>query len=366
MIKHFFAVIFISIFALAGILAQDWQSMVKKYGPVVGKVETRDGTIVMETGSCFLIDQNGRMLTSAHVVKEANFNTNRKIIVTFPYSTEPIKEYPATIEKIAVEKDLDLALLKIDGSFPTFCPLASGEEPALMSEILIMGFPLGKSFKSTPGFLQAYQEIEGIGHMLDLSASVDFGNSGGPVFGKDGSVIGIVTAKLYGFNFNLALPIKNAEDFIIGKDRQLSVKVITDPEGARIFLNGIYRGLSPLTVDLFQRDYALLVEKDGYMSIEKTVSFADNAKPEINVELSQIKNTTAVKATIISKPPGARVIIDNVELGITPIVVDAAKGSRLRLKLLLKGYRDFYIEVTMGDENEQELSYSLKKAGLFW
>jgi hypothetical protein len=347
-------------------MAQDWQSIVKKYGPAIGKVETRDGAIVMESGSCFLIDENGRMLTNAHVVKEANFNEGRKIIVTFPFGTEPKKEYPAKIEKIAVENDLDLALLKVEGHFASYCQLASGEEPALMSEILVMGFPLGKGFKSTPGFIQAYQEIEGIGHMLDLSASVDFGNSGGPVFGKDGFVIGIVTAKIYGFNFNLAFPIKNATDFLVGKERQLSVRVTTKPDGARIFLNGIYRGLSPLSVDLFQRDYALLIEKDGYASIEKYVSFGGNAKPEIYVELLQVMNITNVKLTIGSTPPGARVIIDNMERGITPIVVDAAKGSRLRLRLLLQGYRDFYIEVNLADENEQKLSYTLEKSGLFW
>ncbi len=362
--------LFIVISTLAMIIteaaAQDWQAVVKKYGPSVGKVETRDGGIVVSTGSCFLIDADGGILTNAHVVKEANFNAGRKIIVIFPFSAEPSREYTAKIQRIAVEKDLDLALLKIDGRFADHCVLASGAEPALMSEILVMGYPLGKSFKSTPGFLQAYQEIEGVGHMLDLSASVDFGNSGGPVFGKDGAVVGIVTSKLYGFNFNLALPIQNAADFLAGKDRQLSVKVESRPDGARVFLNGIYRGLSPLTLELFRRDYALLVEKDGYGSVEKTVTIADGVKPEIYVELPSMAQSSAVRLTIASTPPGAKVTIDNVERGVTPVVVDASRGSRLRIRLVLQGYKELYTEVTLGDAKEQELSYTLDKAGLFW
>jgi S1-C subfamily serine protease len=195
---------------------------------------------------------------------------------------------------------------------------------------------------------------------------VDFGNSGGPVFSKDGKVIGIVTAKLSGFNFNLALPIRNAADFVSSEDRQFSVKVTTTPDGARVFLNGIYHGLSPLTVDLFHRDYVLHVEKDGYVTVEKTVSLAGNAKPEISVQMSPAVDATAVKLSISTTPAGAQVLIDNSDRGVTPLSIDATKGSRIRIKMRLRGYKDFYTEVTLGDANEQGLSYTLEKTGFLW
>ncbi len=364
-VKLFAAAVLLAAFA-AGAAAQDWQSVVKKYGPAVGKVEIKDGAALMGSGSCFLIDENGRILTNAHVVKDAKFNAGTRIIVTFPYSAEPTKEYPATIQMIATETDLDLAVLKVEGRFSAYCSLSAGEEPAIMSEVLVMGYPLGKGFKSTPGFLQAYQDIEGVGHMLDLSASVDFGNSGGPVFGKDGSVVGIVTAKIFGFNFNLALPIRNASDFLAGQEKVVKVSVTTEPAGARIFLNGIYRGASPLSIELFPRAYSLLVEKDGWKSVEKTVTFAGGAKPEINVTMEAASDPTAVKLAIKSDPPGARVTIDNVERGTSPVEIDAVKGTRLRIKMFLSGYKDFYVEVTLGADDRQELSYTLQKAGLFW
>jgi hypothetical protein len=336
-----------------------------KYGPAVGKVETRDGTAVLSMGSCFLIDETGLILTNAHVVRDASFNPQRKIIVTFPFGPEPEKEHEARIKKIGTD-ELDLALLAIEGRFPTFCVLDAKGEPPLMSEILVSGYPLGRNFKSTPGFIQAYQEIEGIGHMLDLSAAVDAGNSGGPVFAKDGRVIGIVTAKITGFNFNLALPIRVASDFIAAEDRQLAVRVVTNPAGARVFINGIYRGVSPLEIGLYNRDYALVLEKEGYVTVEKTISPPGEGKSEIKIDMAIAVDPSAAVLTITTTPPGAQLVIDNTDRGTTPVVINATKGSRLRIRLSLRGYKDFYTEVTLGDESSQILTFSLQKAGLFW
>jgi S1-C subfamily serine protease len=352
--------LFLTLMTTIGLTAQDWQTVVKKYGPAVGKIEIREKSALVATGSGFLISRDGRMLTNAHVVQEAARNPQRRIIIIFPQSALPDKEYQASIVKIAPARDMDLALLKVEGAFRTCCELAEGEEPAIMSDILVIGFPLGKSFKATPGNVQAYQDIEGVGHMLDLSASVDFGNSGGPVFGKDGRVVGIVTAKIYGFNFNLALPSGNIVDFIAGQDRKITVTVTTTPAGARVFLNGIYRGESPLTIDLFRRDYALLVEKDGYRPVEKTVSLKDTAAPDIKVALESVVDKTKTKVTITSTPAGARVLVDNVERGKSPVTIEAVKGSIIRIKLLLPWHRDFTAEAVLSDEETQVLHYTLK------
>ncbi len=343
-----------------GITAQDWQAVIKKYGPAVGKIEIKENSALVASGSGFLISGNGRILTNAHVVQEAAHNSRRHIIITFPRASRPQKEYVASIVNIASERDLDLALLQVEGAFPEFCVLSEDAEPELMSDILVAGFPLGKSFKATPGNIQAFQEIEGVGHMLDLSAAVDFGNSGGPVFGTDGRVVGIVTAKIYGFNFNLALPAGNAVDFIGGEKRKITVALTTVPAGARVFLNGIYRGESPLALELFRRDYKLLVEKDGYRSVEKTVSFKSGAPPEINVDLTPVTDKTKTHVTITSTPSGARVLVDNIDRGASPVTIDADKGSILRIKLLLPRHRDFYAEEVLSDKETHMLHYTLQ------
>ena len=358
--KRIIVMVLLAVMTITGAAAQNWQAVIKKYGPAVGKIEIKDKSALVATGSGFLLSGNGRLLTNAHVVQDAAHNTRLSIIITFPLGPHPEKEYQASIEKIAPERDLDLALLKVKGSFTAFCSLAAEYEPSLMSDILVAGFPLGKSFKATPGSVQAFQEIEGVGHMLDLSAAVDFGNSGGPVFGKDGRVVGIVTAKLYGFNFNLALPAGNAVDFLAGKKRTISVTITTAPTAARVFLNGIYRGESPLTMELFRREYSLLVEKDGYDSVKKTVSLKEGAAPEINVALDRLVDKTKTKVTITSTPSGARVLVDNVERGKSPVTIDAVKGSILRIKLLLPWHKDFSTEEVLTDKDTQILHYTLQ------
>ncbi len=345
--------------------SQDWPSVVAKYGPVVGKIEVRDGTAPVSSGSCFLVDKKGGILTSAHVVQDAASAASRSIIVTFPYGSgsKDVKEYVARIESIDEGADLDVALLRIDGSFDVACDLASGGEPPIMSEVLVIGFPLGMSFKSTPGFIQAYQDIDGLGRMLDLSAQVDPGNSGGPVFGKDGKVVGIVTAKFYGHNFNLALPIRDAIDFMrAGKEK---VAITSDPEGARVYVNGIYRGLSPLTVEMIRRDAPLVVEKDGYVSSETRIEFKDGVETSVNVKLAPAADASAIVLKIATKPAGAKVIVDNVEIGVSPVELKAKKGGKLRIKLILRGYKDYYDEVVVDGSGDRTLDYSLKKAGLF-
>jgi hypothetical protein len=350
----------LSFLFITGAFPEDWQAVVGKYGPAVGKIEIMDGQTLLESGTGFLIDGDGRLLTNAHVVADANFNKQLLIVVTFPSGATPDKKYTAAILKIDTTRDMDLALLKVDGRFPAWCVLSPDISPALMSDVLVIGFPLGKNFKATPGSLQAFQDMEGIGKMIDLSAAVDFGNSGGPVFGKDGKVIGIVTAKIFGFNFNLALPIGNALDFIAVEGRQIKVTLATTPDGARIILNGIYRGLSPLTLDLFRRDYKLLVEKDGFVSIEKTIAVSPNAA-DLKLELAPVVDTTQVKLTIATTPAGARVLINNSDLGKSPVNLTTTKGSLLRIKLLLDGYQDLYAEERLGDKPEQTLEYKFRR-----
>jgi len=343
----------------------DWQDIVKKFGPAVGKIEVRDGATPVSTGSCFLVDKSGSVLTNAHVVRDATATSGRKIIVTFPYASPSAspKEYEARIEDVADEEDLDLAFLRVDSAFEVACDLSAGTEPPIMSPVLVIGYPLGKSFKSTPGFIQAYQDIEGRGRMLDLSASIDPGNSGGPVFGEDGKVVGIVTAKIFGMNFNLAMPIRDAIEFRdAGKEK---VAIATKPEGARVFINGVYRGTSPLTVEMIRRDASILVEKDGYAPSEGTIAFKKGEKADVLIELTAAVDPEAVTLHLASKPAGAKAIVDNAELGTTPLDVETRKGSKLRIKLLLRGYKDFYVETVVGDAAEQSLEYALKKAGLF-
>jgi S1-C subfamily serine protease len=124
------------------------------------------------------------------------------------------------------------------------------KQASLMSEIVVAGYPLGKNFKATPGFIQAFQNIETMGLMIDLSAILAPGNSGGPIFNSNGKVLGIATATIQGYNFNLAIPVENLRSFLEGRANRIEFKINSNPEGSRVFLDGDYKGETPVTLEL--------------------------------------------------------------------------------------------------------------------
>jgi len=338
--------------------AQDWASLTSELGPGVAKVELRNDGVVESSGSGFLITSEGRLLTSAHVVSPAQFDKKIDIQLTFPQSSTPQKTFSAQIELISDE--LDLAILKVSGTGLQPLVLSDVTQPRLMSEILVLGFPLGLNFKATPGYIQAFQDVPQLGSMLDLSAAVDPGNSGGPVVGKDGKVVGIVTSKLPGYNFNLALPIRNAIDFLSMVDHPAVFQVVTTPEGARVFINGRFKGTSPLSVSLMAQNSEVSVEQEGFETMKRTVQLVAGKNPDQEFVLSASASTTA-KVQIEVNPVGAQVWINNSALGKAPIAWTADKGARLRIRIEAPGYTTLNTVVTLTNENQQTIHLDLKK-----
>lgn len=136
-------------------------------------------------GSGFVIDQNGMIITSNHVIEGAN-----QIQVHFSNGVE------LDAEIIAVDKNYDVALLKIPGSGyqPLRLNISSVE---LGEEISTIGTPanleLGQSISK--GVISGKRLIdEQLYHQLNMSVSP--GNSGGPLLNGNGDVIGVVFAKI--------------------------------------------------------------------------------------------------------------------------------------------------------------------------
>lgn len=138
-------------------------------------------------GSGFIIDKNGMIITSNHVIEGAN-----QIQVHFSNGIE------LDAEIIFTDKNYDVALLKIPGS--GYQPLKLNNFPVeLGEEISTIGTPanleLGQSISK--GVISGKRLIdEQLYHQLNMSVSP--GNSGGPLLNGNGDVIGIVFAKVTG------------------------------------------------------------------------------------------------------------------------------------------------------------------------
>lgn len=355
--KILFALCFacLGLFALG---AADWAKLVKDYGSGIAKIEIMMGKDVYSSGSGFVVDRKGKLITNAHVVSMAKDNPDLSIKVTFPQSKTPELAYTAQIAMLA--EQVDLAILDLKQNLPVALPIRSGDEVDLMSDVLVMGFPLGKNFKATPGLIQAFQDFDGIGQMLDLSAGVDPGNSGGPVLGADGTVIGVVTAKIVGHNFNLALPLATLNGFLDAARNPVKLSITSEPAGARIFANGLYIGLSPQAFVLQGRKVELQVEADGFEPEKRVFIAGKESSPAEHFALKK-PESTLVRLSIEVLQPGAKVYVDNRELGTAPLVHEAEPGSKVRIRVKLPGFKGLYLEKRLGTDREQTIKVDLSK-----
>ncbi|MBN2738565.1 MAG: trypsin-like peptidase domain-containing protein [Spirochaetales bacterium] len=341
---------------ISSLYAADWKELIRQYGPSVCLIEIINKGNVQVSGSGFVFSEKGEILTNAHVVKSAYFNDDYEIRVQFGLAENKEKYYPASIT--VYSKELDIAVLSsnIENSFP--CVLGDSNNLELMDDILVLGYPLGKSVKSTPGYIQAFQEMEGIGKMLDLSADVDPGNSGGPVFSSNGEVIGIVTAEIFGFNFNLAMPITLVKNYLKAQEEGQIVRIITYPDSCRIFVNNQFKGKSPIDLDFFGAAQELQIEKDGFISQKFSLNQKEVNKGEIKITLEAIPKTTSL-VKINTIPKGALVFIDNEKIGTTPLELELEKDSKYRIRIIKSFYKEFFKELLIGNNDDYNFEFKL-------
>ncbi|MBN8934712.1 MAG: Do family serine endopeptidase [Rhizobiales bacterium] len=136
-------------------------------------------------GSGFLISADGYAVTNNHVVEKAT---------TVEVSTDDGKTHSAKV--IGTDPRTDLALIKIDGGNFPYVKLADAP-PRVGDWVLAVGNPFGLGGTVTAGIVSARGRDIGAGpydDFLQIDAPVNKGNSGGPTFNTEGSVIGVNTA----------------------------------------------------------------------------------------------------------------------------------------------------------------------------
>ncbi len=158
-------------------------------------------------GSCFLISSDGYVITNAHVVDQHRF-----VWIQIP----SLGKHMIGVSVIGVSPDWDLALLKISDEGLAFIEQEIGHVPYLelgdsdlvrrMDEVLALGYPLGhESLKSTAGHISGRAD-----NLIQMSAPINPGSSGGPCLNIDGQVIGISSAGVTeAQNVGLIIPIND-------------------------------------------------------------------------------------------------------------------------------------------------------------
>lgn len=140
-------------------------------------------------GAGFVVSAEGMVVTNHHVVQDCT-----AISVLDP------QKQRASATLVGADAANDLALLKADRTFPAAASFRSGVPMQAGESVTVVGYPLAGILGFEPnvafGYVSAVGGLRGDASRFQISAPIHKGNSGGPILGQDGQVIGIVTSKL--------------------------------------------------------------------------------------------------------------------------------------------------------------------------
>jgi S1-C subfamily serine protease len=177
----------------SGMTARD---IIDQSSPAIVRIESGEAKV----GTGFILSSDGLIATNLHVIEGES-------AIRVRLYKDP-SEYPATVI-VGVDKGHDLALLRIKAkkALPT---LRLGDSSAVSAgdRIYAIGNPLGVfDYSITDGLISQVRPLSPELTILQISAAISQGSSGGPLFNQFGEVIGVTTAIItQGQAINLAVP----------------------------------------------------------------------------------------------------------------------------------------------------------------
>ncbi|MEB3181054.1 MAG: HhoA/HhoB/HtrA family serine endopeptidase [Nostocaceae cyanobacterium] len=256
------------------------------------------------SGSGFIINGNGQILTNSHVVNGAD-----KVTVTLKdgreFQGKVLGEDPVT----------DVAVIKIDANNLPSVNLANSDNLQPGEAVIAIGNPLGLNNTVTSGILSATgRSSSDIGasdkrvEYLQTDAAINPGNSGGPLLNARGDVIGMNTAIIRGAQgLGFAIPINTA--------KRISEQLITKGKVDHPYL-GIQ--MTALTPELKQRLNSEFGDKIN-VSADKGVLLVRvvPSSPAAQAGLRAGDIITSINNKPVNKPDEVQKIVESISIGTT-------------------------------------------------
>ncbi|MGB4439857.1 MAG: trypsin-like peptidase domain-containing protein [Sedimentibacter sp.] len=207
-------------------------------------------------GSGFIVDPNGYIVTNAHVIGDGQYEN---ITVSLIDGTTEVGEV------LWYDTTLDLAIVKINKTGLPAVELGNSDELMVGEPAVAIGNPMTLDLERTvtQGIISglnrsiAFENGTVIEPLIQTDASINAGNSGGPLFNAKGQVIGINTAKMStaeGLGFSI--PINTAKPII--------EQIIDDGT-----FSTVYVGITGVDVETYERGYGIdLTAEYGVVIIE--------------------------------------------------------------------------------------------------
>jgi hypothetical protein len=124
-----------------------------------------------------------------------------------------------------------------------------------------------------------------------------------------------------------------------------SISITTEPSGANVYLDGVYEGMTPVTLaDVLIGTHGIELRKEGYVS-----NFVNIAvKPDETVVVVKVLSPILIgNISAISEPSEADVYLDEEEyVGTTPVAFNASAGLHI-IRFVKEGYESYFIDISV-------------------
>jgi S1-C subfamily serine protease len=248
--------------------------------------------VAQSMGSGFIVDPNGYIVTNAHVIGDGQYD---KITVSLIDGSTEVGEV------LWYDTALDLAVVKINKTGLPAVELGDSDLLKIGEPVVAIGNPMTLDLERTvtQGIVSglnraiAFENGTVIEPLIQTDASINSGNSGGPLFNAEGNVVGINTAKMStaeGLGFSI--PINTAKPII--------EQIIKDGS-----LSSVYVGITGVDLETFERASGVdIVAEYGVVIVEilnNSPSFEAGLKPQdviIAIDGDRIESMSDLKRNL--------------------------------------------------------------------
>lgn len=188
--------------------AQDSKTIANKILSSTVSIITKDKDFqTIALGSGFMTD-NEEVVTNVHVVEGAKY--------VYVIKNKGVQEISSS-GYISLDKENDIVLLKVPGLFGEKIEIKQTTFPQIGEPIYVAGNPKGLSGTFSDGLVSGIRELENR-KLIQISAPISPGSSGGPVVDKSSSLIGVSVGGISdGQNLNFAIPALYVKNLIENK-----------------------------------------------------------------------------------------------------------------------------------------------------
>jgi len=316
------------------------------------------------SGSGFIIDPDGTILTNNHVVERAE-----RLIVKLSDGQS------LRARVIGTDPDTDIALIKVDSPKPLpAAPIGDSTSLRMGEWVCAIGNPLGYEHTVTVGvvsYLGRKLFDASLDNYIQTDAAISFGNSGGPLINSRGEVIGINTAiSSRATNIGFAVPINSATAILpqlrengrvargyvgislrgidVDLQRSLNLPVSTGAlvQDVRDGSPAARAGLRPYDIVQSFNDRAIRSDDELILEIAGRAPgtqarlrvLRDGREQALTVKLAERPPHSAAEAAVPASTGGDRPRVDtDLPLGLTVRDLDATAFNRLKLPSRTRG-----------------------------